>query len=331
MAGKITAIALSIAMIAGCTSDRSPMSPLKSAETIGSPPATLEDPGAAIKGCVNEAESVPADPASAWDELAAKYPDDATSYVSGPMLPEGPDLIRFYMDGLNHPNTYVQWYAANRIVEYDGHPRLSEAVEALLALAESEQEVVAAGARFALRVFERDFDGEPFVRSLDGRFVAFHLFREARYNDGRIWLADTERDAVYPLKGERPSLERYVWSPDGRALAVEYGGRIWGAVDLVDPLTGDSLLRTTVHEFLLRNQLYTADKQQRPDPYDRFIAWSPDGSRAALSYEFTDDEGAVQRGILVYRLDKSAFSRVESLPPGEDPYMGVGLPEHFEW
>jgi len=266
---------------------------------------------------------------SVWDEYAAKHPDNGAFILDSP---QGPDMFRLYLEGLRHPNPYVQWYAGNKIIGFDYREDRQEAIDALKRLiTESEKDQVKQAAQFALHIFERDFGDAAFSRSPDGKRAAFHLYNEARYNDGIVWIYDSETQAVYPLQGERLSIERLVWSPDSRALAVEFGGRMWGDVDLIDPMTGESLLRPGVFEFIKSKKLYTADKQGRPDPYNRLVEWDPKGGKAMLSYAFTDDDYKVQQGILVYDLSKAAYTDVKPYSPGTDSYPRPNKPEGFKW
>ncbi|MFC4302727.1 hypothetical protein [Cohnella boryungensis] len=244
---------------------------------------------------------------SIWDELAAKHPDSTGPNFMAPDSPEAPDLFWLYLDGLIYPNAYVQWYASNQIVPYAEHPGRSQAIEALGRVAESGQAAVKDAAQFALDVFQRDFAADTFSRSPDGKFAAFHLFNEARYNDGRVWIHELERGITYRLDGEWLSVERLVWSPDGKGLAIEYGGRISGGIDLVDVDAGRSVLADNLYEYLVSRNAFQADRQPRPDPYFRLVEWSPEGSRALLSYSITDNDGHLQKGIVVYDLSKQAY------------------------
>jgi WD40 repeat protein len=267
-----------------------------------------------------------AHPLSVWDVLAARH--------EGPLIidsPEDPDLFNLYLEGLFHSNPYVQWYASNKIIAFSDHPDKQKAIDALQSLLTSTENNVKSAAQFALHVFEHNFDDPAFIRSPDGKRVAFHLYLEARYNDGEVWIYNSEGNSVYPLKGQWLSVEELTWSPDGRKLAIEYGGRIWGSTDLVDPDTGESLLETSVYDVLQDKQLFKVVKQQRPDPYYRLVEWSPDSTKAMLSYSFTDDDYKVQQGIVIYDLMKAAYTTVEPYPSGEDPYPDIIKPIGFKW
>ncbi|TVY04519.1 hypothetical protein [Cohnella terricola] len=324
MMRKIQVISLAgILLVAGCQSG-SPASstklPIQAAEETDSvSPVAAIEPAAGTER-VNHL--------SVWDELAAKHPDNGTFILDSA---SEPDMFRFYLEGLRHSNPYVQWYACNRMIWFDYREDKQEALDALKLLTKSKKDGVKQAAQFALHVFERDFDDEAFSRSPDGKRTAFHLYNEARYNDGIVWIYDSETRAVNPLPGEWPSIERLVWSPDSRALAVEFGGRIWGNVDLIDPATGDSLLQPGVFDLLRSKKLYTADKQGRPDPYNRLVEWDPKGRKAMLSYAFTDDDYNVQQGVLVYDIAKSAYTDVKRYPSGTDSYPRLNKPEGFKW
>jgi WD40 repeat protein len=265
-------------------------------------------------------------PSSVWDGLAARH--------EGPLIidfPEDPDMFNLYLEGLLHPNPYVQWYSSNKIIAFSDHPDEQKAIDALQSLLTSKEDKVKSAAQFALYVFEHNFDDPAFIRSPDGKRVAFHLYHESRYNDGEVWIYNSEWNSVYPLKGNWLSVEQLAWSPDGKKLTIEYGGRIWGSIDLVDPDTGESLLKTSVYDVLQDKQLFTVVKQQRPDPYYRLVEWSPDSTKVMLSYSFTDDDYKVQQGIVVYDLKKAAYTSVKPLPSGDDPYPDIIKPNGFKW
>ncbi|MFF2092981.1 hypothetical protein [Paenibacillus sp. NPDC058174] len=265
-------------------------------------------------------------PFSVWDELAVKK-NGVISIDS----PEAPDLFNLYLEGVSHPNAYVEWYACNKLIAYSEHPEKQKAIDAIEKLLTSTDTNVVSAAKFALYVYKHDFDDSAFSRSPDGKRVAFHLFNEARYNDGEVWIFDSEQNALYPLEGQWLSIEGLYWSEDGQKLSIEYGGRTWGSIDLVDPITGHSLLKNSVNDVLNEKNLYKVVEQSRPDPYYRLVEWSPDSTRAMLSYSFMDDEDKVQQGIVIYDLRKSAYTTVMPYPSGETPYPEITKPKGFKW
>ncbi|GGG65676.1 hypothetical protein [Paenibacillus radicis (ex Gao et al. 2016)] len=269
---------------------------------------------------------VAANPFSVWDELAARQ-YEIVSIDS----PEDPDLFNLYLEGVSHSDPYVEWYACNKLIAYSEHPEKQKAIDAIEKLLVSTDINVVTAAKFALEVYQHNFNGPAFSRSPDGKRVAFHLFNEARYNDGEVWIYDFEQSTVYPLKGQWLSVEDLKWSGDSNKLSIAYGGRTWGSIDLVDPMTGESLLENSVYDVLEKNKLYTAVKQARPDPYYRLVEWSPDSTKAMMSYSFMDDDNKVQQGIVIYDLRKAAYTTVMPYASGEAPYPEINKPEGFKW
>jgi hypothetical protein len=267
-------------------------------------------------------------PFSVWDGLAAKHDVDGAFMVDSP---EEPDLFNLYLEGLSHPSPYVEWFASNKISTFSDHPDQQKAIDALQYLLNSPQDNVKSAAQFALQVLKHDFDDPAFIHSLDGKKVAFHLYQGARYNDGQLWIYNSEWNAVIPLSNRWLSIEQLEWSPDGKKLAIEYGGRIWGNVDLIDPDSGQSLLKKSVYDVLNDNKLYTVVERQRPDPYYRLIEWSPDSTKAMLSYSFTDDDEKVQQGMVIYDLNKSEYTTITPYPSGDNPYPDIHKPDGFKW
>jgi hypothetical protein len=267
---------------------------------------------------------------SVWDILAAKHGNENENGL-GLDAPDDPDLFYLYLEGLAHSNPYVEWYASNKIIEFADHPDEQKAIDALRLLLKSPNDKVKSSAQFALNVVEHHFDDPAFIRSPDGKRVAFHQYLEARYNDGKVWIYDLEANSVYLLNGNWLSVERLIWSPDSKKLAIEFGGRIWGSIDLVNPDKSESLLKKTVEAVITDKKYYPVVKQQRSDYYCRFIEWSPDSSKALMSYTFTDDEYKNQQGIVVYDLMKAAYTTIKKYPAVDGLNVEIVKPDGFKW
>jgi hypothetical protein len=123
-------------------------------------------------------------------------------------------------------------------------------------------------------------------------------------------MYDSKSNSIYPLNGNWLSVDRLIWSPDSKNLAIEYGGRIWGSIDLIISDKTESLLKKRVEAVITDKKYYPAVTQQRPDYYTRLVEWSPDSTRAMMSYSFTDDELKTQQGIVIYDLLQSDYTTV---------------------
>jgi hypothetical protein len=321
-------------LLAGCQSENliTPQSNGKSVQVSATASELVQDE---IQPQNKEPQS---NPYSVWDEVAAKKRNENLNILLGVDGPEDIDLFNLYLEGLSHPSPYVEWYASNKIIEYDYRPDKQKAIDALQLLLKSPEDNVKSSAQFPLNVLERNFDDPAIVRSPDGKRVAFHQFLEARYNDGRVWIYDTEMDAIYPLNGNWLNVARLIWSPDSKKLAIESMGRIWFSVDLINVddsklVDSKSLLSKSVTEVIIDKKYYPPIvTQQRPDYYTKLVEWSPDSTKAMMSYSFTDDEFKTQQGIVIYDIKKAAYTTVKKYPSDyEGSHDEIVKPDGFIW
>jgi hypothetical protein len=177
-------------------------------------------------------------------------------------------------------------------------------------------------AGFAKSLLDGTFEGEAFERSANGKVIAYYKYREARYNDGKVYLV---RNGVNKLIFNSPSVTRITISPNNRFLFIENGGRIWTGAQVTD-LTSDK--RIALPDLVMdiigdaKNGYDTKldpAKIDRFDPWVHFKEWSPEGDRLLYSYQFSDEKLDIHAGYAVLDLIQGEITKVYPRKNDDDP------------
>lgn len=267
-----------------------------------------------------------------WEAFCMQMGDNP---INSQHSPQDPDFYYVYLDGLSHQNPSVRWYCSYKLLEYLNSDKNDEIIPKLNNLLKDEIDFVRNAAKFSLEIFNKTFNGPEFKKSPVNSNVAFFKFSELRYNDGDVWLYSEKYKETVLLKKADGSVMDLKWSPDGNKLCIEYGGRIWSDVTIIDDINDTQEL----HEPKLMQYIsehnkefkYEKGKNQRPDPYITLLEWSPDSKKALLFYSFTDDNYIVQRGSAVYDLTKKQITKVYPYPPFDGDHPPHEKPEGFTW
>lgn len=266
-----------------------------------------------------------------WETISEKYGRsiDDFSYYDGSLQLTVPILI----EGMKHKDAAIRWYSANKAIEYDGNQEVAQLKEMLFSLENDTDLFVKEAAKLALAVFNGQYNHPAFIRYKDSSKYVFYRFREAKYNDGAVWMIDSGKVSQL-FKDSGSSIMGLDWSPDGEWVGVTRGGRTWIDVNLVQVQTKENREIN-----LIRYAFGNAEKygykvkiNQRPDPYIGLIEWSPDSRKVLLSCQFTDDDYQEQACIAVYNLDAAAIERFLKLPPEQEQRKRrIQKPKGLEW
>ncbi|MCX7923098.1 MAG: sister chromatid cohesion protein PDS5 [Clostridia bacterium] len=305
--------------LSGCTNDKNPniVSEISSSVSTESQDDSTED----------------ADKSSAsvriWDEYTKRYGNE----VQNGGLPIEPDLYHLYVEGMKNKSANVRWYCVNKAVEYSNHEKKQEIIDAVSQLLNDPDENVKKAAEFTCSVLKFTFEGEDFIKSPNGKNVAFYNYREARFNDGKLWVYNGEYKEVWLLKTLEGSLGSINWSPSGEKIAVSYGGRLWSDVAIIDNPSGETYGNGLFQHILKFKDKYgyKIGKNNRVDPWITFLEWSPDSNKILLFYSFFDDDTVSQKGAAVYNLQKRDFDKLIPLGPSEADYPKAVKPKDFKW
>ncbi|QMV41622.1 TolB-like translocation protein [Cohnella cholangitidis] len=294
--GVICAFILGIALLASCTSSNSEQAePLTSSSEVGN---------------VNDY----------WEDIAKQ------GLMMSPFVdPEPP--MEYIRIGLKHANPDVRWFCAYKILKHA--PQLDRQDRDILnQLTRDDAEAVRQAATFVESVLQETFDGDRFKRSPASHQVAFHLYHESRYNDGELWVAlDGKLERLTKLEG---SITKLAYSPDGKKISAEYGGRIWSSLAIVDSVSGNRALPDIIGEIIADPANgYDVDprKVDRFDPYLQFIEWSPDSTRLLVSYSFSEGLDKYDYGWAIYNAEEDKIVKVY---PSERAIYDT-KPDGFNW
>ncbi|WP_256759064.1 hypothetical protein [Cohnella sp. WQ 127256] len=253
-----------------------------------------------------------------WNALAKQ------GLMMSPFVESEPPL-EYVRIGLKHTDPTVRWFSVYKMLKYSLNQQDLDEIEQLTK--DSEQSVQQA-ALFALSVVQEQFDGDQFVRSPVNGEVAFHLYHEARYNDGELWVArEGKVERLTQLEG---SITEMIYSPDGKWISAEYGGRIWGALALIDVNTGERSLPDVLAPIIAdpgNGYDFDPQKVDRFDPYIQVVEWSPDSTRLLVSYEFSSGLDHYHYGWAVYQLEAKKVIKVFK----SDHKSADKKPEGFSW
>jgi hypothetical protein len=266
-----------------------------------------------------------------WDARGKEFGQEAYYFDRYGLAEElGSKAGPILLEGLQCENPVVRWYCAYKVTEYLDTVDAGQLRSLLEPMSRDEKEFVANAAGFALAVVEKDFDQPGFIKSGNGKRIAFQRFAEARYNDGKVLIIENGKVSVIY---DDINASAVSWSPDDRWLVVTGMGRIWIDTFLVNVDTKEVVsprLFPYIHENAKNYDLITGE-HQRPDPYEQFVEWSPDSKKVLLSLSFTDDRYARQRCLAVYDLGKHKVDWLMKLTPAEGDHPDFDKPQGFSW
>ncbi|MDF2841271.1 MAG: hypothetical protein K0Q99_2043 [Clostridia bacterium] len=307
---KLIAFILSVVILSGCSV--SPQASEKQIIEVTSPDVETDNASQMI-----------------WD----KYAKDAGSFDSLIGIPQEPDLLPLYLEGLKHSSAVVRWYSANKLVEYDYIEDKHIITEELEKLQKDADEKVKSAAYFALSAITKSFIGDRFTKSSDGKRVAFYRYNEIAYNDGNIFIfTEKTNGALYSYHVDG-SITKMTWSPDGNKLCVEYGGRSWHFVSMID-LSSYQVKDVGLFSQIMKKQdefSYRLIMNPRVDPQITLLEWSPRGDKMLLFYSFTDDDYKLQSGTAIYQVEKDNFVNIKPYTEEADEGVEPRKPEGFKW
>lgn len=264
-----------------------------------------------------------------WNDYVEKWGND----INLNYIPPEPDLYPLYIDGMQHKSASVRYTCVCKVFGYNQHEKKQEIIDTLKKLLDDPDETVRKAAQFSISVLNFTFEGPDFIRSPDGKDVAFYNYRDARFNDGNLWLYKDEFKEIWLLKNFYGSIGAINWSPDGKKIAVSNGGRLWNDVALVETSSGN-ILGDNLFAYIFEQQNkygYKIGDNSRPDPWISFMEWSPDSNRALLFYSFFDDNRISQKGACIFNLQKQSFENLIPYGPSEVDYPEPELPKDFMW
>jgi hypothetical protein len=189
-------------------------------------------------------------------------------------------------------------------------------------LLDDPDEDVKKAARFASELLKGTYEGEAFSRSTDGKTVAYYKYREARYNDGKVYLLhDGKTQVVF----DTPSVTTLTISPNDHYLFIGNGGRIWTGYQVTDLTTNEKLTLPNLVMDIIREPSNGYDTHLDPSKIDRFDdwvsfkEWSPEGDRFLYSYQFNDDKSNPSAGYAVLDIKKNKITEVYKRMDYVDP------------
>jgi WD40 repeat protein len=240
--------------------------------------------------------------------------------------------VSYYFVGLLHTDANVRWFCAYKLSEFSDQLSDEEQNSILPQLNDSNADVRKAAA-FTKSIFDETYVGDSFIHSPDGKSIVYYKYREARYNDGAIWLVTTEGEKRLLYKNL--NINALNFSPDSKLLAAGSNGREWIALEIIEVATGKPLELPDFIMPIIQDPLngYDTDinSKENPvirfDPYVTLIEWAPEGKRFLYSYRFSDAIGNDFNGDAIFDLKQNRTIKVY---PKKDRNERP-LPDGFTW
>jgi WD40 repeat protein len=260
-----------------------------------------------------------------WDQFGPTlYAKDSVISVTSNDI-EYP--VSYYLAGLIHPDANVRWFCAYKVSEFSFQLSDEEKNSILPLLNDINADVVKA-ATFTKSIFDETYAGDTFIHSPDGKSIVYYKYREARYNDGAVWLVTSE--GKKRLLYKNLNINALNFSPDSKLLAAGSNGREWNALEIIDVETGEPLELPDFIMPIIQDPLNGYDteinSQENPvirfDPYVALINWAPEGKRFLYSYRFYNGIGNDFHGYAIFDLKQNRTIKV---------YPGSLLPDEFTW
>ncbi|MBJ6362371.1 hypothetical protein ACFOQM_13875 [Paenibacillus sp. GCM10012307] len=249
-----------------------------------------------------------------WDELSKRG-----SLMDRPVSEQLDGLsMADLILGLKHEDNWVRWYCTYRLGELLDEGNKGQIEAAIKPMLEDEDFLVGKAATFTWSLIKGTPEAdERFVPSPDRSVYAFYRYGESRFNDGKTWLLENGT-AKLLYHAEAGAVYDFSWSPDSRWLAVQFGGRNWSNIELIDRHTGKEYGFTNpVKEIATAPDFgygISLDEALRFDPWVSVAKWSGDGKRILLQYSFNDEKFNPYQGYASYNLHSK---RIELLFKGE--------------
>ncbi len=269
-----------------------------------------------------------------WDKLTEKSGDMIEyAYDNIDWLEEAVDKetdpISFLCAGMKHENPVIRWYCANKVIEYYNKPGIKNALEPLNSLLKDENSIQDSAA-LSIAIINRTYNNKYLIKSHEGNRYLFTKFHGSIYDDGKLWIIDNGEINCFV---ENYSIGDIGWSPDDKWLFANPYGRIQSEM-LVVNVKSREVYNIPLFQYICDNSDklgYKVGSNQRPDPWIKFIEWSPDSSRILLSFWFRDDNFTGQKGIAVYNIENQSIEKVTTLGSTEGDYEVVDKPADFNW
>ena len=234
-----------------------------------------------------------------WEELTRSSGEDISSFTSyqGLASYQG-DMVSLIESGLQSTNPVVRWLASYEIIEYMSTPHSSRLRSAVAALNDDPVEEVKQAARLAMSFIDGNYQYHARVKAaLDKTFYIYHRYYGAQYNDGQVWQVKNGKASL--LHGVEGSISDMYIAADSKMIAVNYGGRTWGGLSLIDAAEGTA---TAIRpwSFLELQGVEIDTTLSRLDPYIVFREWSKDSRQMLLYYAYHTADYQRMYGHAVY-------------------------------
>ena len=243
-----------------------------------------------------------------WEELTRSSGEDISSFTNyqGLASYQG-DMVSLIESGLQSANPVVRWLASYEMIEYMSTPYSSRLRAAVSALNDDPIEEVKQAARLAMSFIDGNYQYHSRVKAtLDNSFYIYHRYYGAQYNDGQVWqVKNGKASLLHEVEGS--IYDKYIAS-DSNMIAVNYGGRTWGGLSLIDAAEGTT---TDVRpwSFLESQGLEIDITLPRLDPYIVFREWSKDSSEILLYYAYHTADYERMYGHAVYDVATNTILR----------------------
>lgn len=234
-----------------------------------------------------------------WTELTRSSGDDIASFTNyyGLAAYQG-DMVSLIESGLQSANPVVRWLAAYEIIEYTSTPSAPRLRAAVARLNDDPVEEVKQAARLAMSFIDGNYKYHSRVKAaVDNTFYIYYRYHGAQYNDGQVWIV--KNDKVSILEEVEGSIYNLHLTFDSNLIAVNYGGRIWGALSLIN-VTSGTITDVLPWIFLESQGIEIFGTHPRTDPYVVFREWSQDSSQMLLYYAYHTSDYERMYGHAVY-------------------------------
>ncbi|MDP3487096.1 MAG: hypothetical protein Q8S19_04085 [Bacillota bacterium] len=234
-----------------------------------------------------------------WAELTRDCGEDIAYFTNynGLAAYQG-DMVSLIEAGLQSTNPVVRWLAAYEIIEYTSTPYSHRLRAAVASLNDDPVEEVKQAGRLAMSFIDGNYKYHSRVKAaVDNSFYIYYRYHGAQYNDGQVWIV--KNDKVSVLQEIPGSIYNLHLAFDSNLIAVNYGGRTWGALSLIDVAEG-TVTDVLPWEFLESQGVQFYSRNPRPAPYIVFREWNQDSSQMLLYYAYHTPDYERMYGHAVY-------------------------------
>lgn len=217
------------------------------------------------------------------------------------------ETVYLIVEGLKEQSSVVRWYCAYKISDYLNFVDKNYLKARLSAMMEDKVVEVRDAAAFTLSLIDKKYDKEWFIKSPDGKKIAFTKYNGVRYNNSGIWMINNGNVEAL-VKGIEPGdTGELTWSPDSEKIAYTVSGRYWQYVQIINIFT-EKKHKVDFREGGVYGQDFTSSPDGQLASSLDIVEWKIDSKQILLKYDYYGKIHST--GLMIYDMEKQDVVKI---------------------